>query len=123
MRRLLQIPNDAAVLFVDDSIGRRHWILSRYRLPHAFLADNANDAIQILKQGTIDIVFLDYDLAPGLGLSSESVAQYLAETKSAAQIFLHSENPFGIEVLKRILPNATVMPFGTFEILRIGGGR
>lgn len=115
----LVIPISASVLVVDDDIARRHFFLSTHRLPQAYIAGEPDQAIQILKQGSIDFVFLDYDLASNL--SSEPVARYLAETKSETetQVFIDSTNPFGIEVLKRILPNATVVPFGSFEIRRV----
>lgn len=117
--RQITIMASAACLVVDDDLSRRHFFLSAHRLPGAYLAHEPALAIQILKQGAIDVVFLDYDLAPGL--SSEPIAWHLAEMKTGteAQVFIHSANPFGQEVLKEILPRATIVPFGSFEIQRV----
>jgi hypothetical protein len=112
--KIISIPASTPALIVEDDIGRRYWFLSRYRLPHAFLAATSDQAIRLIRE-LEPTVFLDYDLAPGI--TSESVARFLAATNYRGQVFIHSENPFGREVLKRILPAATVVPYGTFEVV------
>jgi Cyclic-phosphate processing Receiver domain len=113
--KMISVPVGACVLVADDSIERRHWFLSRYRLPHAYLAANSDQAIKIVEQVKPSIVFLDYDLGPGV--SSEPVARFLAESNYVGQVYIHSENPFGREVLKRMFPAAAVIPYGSFEIV------
>jgi hypothetical protein len=107
------IPPSASVLFVDDSIWRCLWV--RDNVPGVKFVRRADRAIECLKQRTFDFVFLDYDL--GLGMTSEGVAQYLAETKYGGTIVIHSTNPFGAQVLARILPGAFVKPFGSLTSL------
>jgi hypothetical protein len=112
-KKIISIPASTPTLILEDSIGRRHWFLSRFRLPHAFLAANSDQAIRLIRE-LEPTVFLDYDLAPGI--SSEPVAHFLAESNYIGQVFIHSQNDFGRQVLKHILPMATVVPFGEFEI-------
>ncbi len=115
--REIEIPTGASVLVVEDSIARRHFFLSCHRIPQAFLADNPDRAIDLVSNfGPFDFVLLDWDLS--LGVTSEPVARFLAEMKYSGQIFVHTENPFGQQVLGRILPAAAVIPFGQFEIRR-----
>jgi Cyclic-phosphate processing Receiver domain len=111
--KLITIPASEPTLILEDDIGRRHWFISRYRLPHAFLASTPDQAIRLIRE-LEPTVFLDYDLAPGI--TSESVARFLAESDYAGQVYIHSQNDFGRQVLKRILPTATVVPYGEFEI-------
>jgi hypothetical protein len=113
-KKIISIPASTPTLVVEDSIARRHWFLSRFRLPHAFLAATSHQAIRLIRE-LQPTVFLDYDL--GLGISSEPVARYLAESNYTGQVFIHSENPFGRAVLKRILPSAAVTPYGSFEVV------
>jgi len=70
----------------------------------------------MIEQFAPETIFLDYDLAPGI--STEPIARLLAEMRYGGQIFVHTENPFGQQVLSRILPCAVVIPFGQFEIRR-----
>jgi hypothetical protein len=116
MPEILTIPRSASVLIVENDIGRRSWFLSAYRIPQAFVCDDCDSAIRIIRQFEPSTVFLDWDLA--FGVSSEPVARFLAEMNYSGQVFVHSENPFGVDVLKRIIPAAKTAMFGQFEILR-----
>lgn len=113
---ILTIPKSASVLIVENDIGRRSWFLSAHRIPQAFVCDDPYEAIRIVQQFKPEMIFLDYDLA--VGVTSEPIAKHLAETAFKGRIFVHSENPFGVEVLKQILPNAITTRFEGFEILR-----
>src|SRR5271163_302061 len=108
-KKIISVPASESTLILEDDIGRRHWFLSRFRLPHAFLAATPDQAIRLIRE-LEPTVFLDYDLAPGV--SSEPVAHFLAAINYAGQVYIHSQNDFGRQVLKRILPSATVVPFG-----------
>jgi len=77
-KRILSIPASESTLILEDSIGRRHWFLSRYRLPHAFLAANSDQAIRLIRELEPTTLFLDFDL--GSGVSSEPIAHFLAAT-------------------------------------------
>jgi NAD+-processing family protein with receiver domain len=74
---------------LEDSLDGRAWFLSAHRLPHAFLAHESEQVIRIIQQFEPDVCFLDYDL--GLGVSSESVATYLAKSGFDGRIILHTQ--------------------------------
>jgi len=80
------------------------------------LAATSDDANRIIFQVWPRVIFLDYDLAPGI--SSEPVAEYLAMTSYRGAVYIHSHNPFGQQVLQRIFATAVIAPFGEFEIQR-----
>jgi hypothetical protein len=120
MMRLIEVDADDTVLVVEDSLQRRNWFLSRYRIPHAYLADTARQAKECFDQIAPDVVFLDWDLHC---FTSEDFARRLAAMNFSGQVIVHSTNPFGMEVLKKILPAAAVRPFGLFDILRVGAKR
>ncbi len=116
MKTIAVKPNEAC-LCVEDDISRRAWFISKHRIPQAFLAETPTQAIRILDTFShFGVIFLDYDLA--LGVSSESVARYLAETQFAGRVVIHTANPFGRDMLQQICPNAEILPFGSFEITR-----
>jgi hypothetical protein len=113
--KTILIPN-VSVLVVEDSLARRHWFLSRYRLPEAFLAHEPVQAIDIIRQFEPQVCFLDYDL--GVGINSLEIAAYLRDTKYGGRVILHSQNDFGRMSLAQIIRNVEIAPYGTFEIVR-----
>jgi hypothetical protein len=88
-------------------------------LPDAYLADTARQAIEMFDQMLPDTVFLDYDLHH---FTSEDFARHLVDVRFAGKVFVHSTNRFGIAVLERIIPGASIAPFGTFEVRRVREG-
>jgi hypothetical protein len=82
-------------------------------MPRAFLTHTAEEAIRIFEAFQPATVLLDYDLAPGI--SSEPVAHHLAAVRFTGRTVVHSENPFGWQVLGRILPTAQIVPFTLFR--------
>jgi hypothetical protein len=114
--RLISVSRETPVLVLDDSIGRRNWFLSKHRVPRSFVAATNESAIRIVNSFKPEFIFLDFDL--GLGVSSEPFAKHLREISFTGDIVIHSDNPFGREVLSRILPAAKILPFGSFEIVQ-----
>lgn len=78
------------------------------------LADSSERAIDLVQRFDPDVIFIDYDLTDGK--TSEEFAHFLALRNRGEKIIVHSANPFGREVLSRILPAAQIAPFGSFEI-------
>jgi CheY-like chemotaxis protein len=115
--KTLEIPEGATILVVEDSVTRRHFFVSQHRAPDAFLAYTPSQAISLLKSMAFDFVFLDFDLE-GTHKTTE-VAQWIAQNRYPASVVVHSTNPWGWTVLSRILPAATVQPFGSFEVMRL----
>lgn len=58
-----------------------------------------------------------------MGIDSAPVAEYLGKTDFRGTIVNQSENPFGQDVLRGILPLAKPLPFGSFDIIRARGER
>jgi len=97
-----------ATLVVEDNTNRRHWFV--HHVPQAFLVEGNDEAIRVFEQfAPWDNIILDFDLAPGI--DSVPFARYLAEVKFNGHVVVSSENPFGMQVLSRILPTAEVLPF------------
>jgi hypothetical protein len=98
----------SAAIVLEDNLGRRNWFVNWLK-PGPFFADTPEQAIRIYEIFKPRTILLDYDL--GRGVSSEPFAHYLAASRFAGRTIVVSENPFGMLVLARILPSASVMPF------------
>ena len=122
--RMIAIPisYNETVLVVEDSNERIQWF--RKRLPNATYRHNAEDALAVLSNFVPEVVFLDCDLTfsdvayPNQGkLSGIRVAAHLSRTAYAGRVVIHSVNQRGAREMSRLLPRATLAPFGTFEIV------
>lgn len=114
--KTLHIPHGVTTVIVEDDMSRRHWFLSSFRLPAAYLAHDPQQAIELIRGVEPELIFLDYDL--GSRVNSLDVAAYLRDSQFAGRVIVHSQNDLGRMSLKQFLPCAEVMPFGSFEILR-----
>jgi hypothetical protein len=114
--RIVKIPKDAVSLVLDEDLRRRNWFLSSLRMPDAHLAHDAARAIDMVKRIEFGFIWLDYELGPGL--DSIPVAEHLRDTRFAGAIYVHSQNPFGVGRIRRVLPTARVMAWGSFEVQR-----
>ena len=86
-------------------------------------AKTANEAIAILGEAKFDLVFLDHDLSfmdagfPDRQFDNgKEVARFLAITKFAGKVVIHSKNEDGVKAIQKVLPQATVARFDEFEI-------
>jgi hypothetical protein len=113
---VITIPHEAVIVCVEDDLARRHFYISRNRMPEAYLAHDPADAVELIRDLSPTHLFLDYDLKPGV--DSMPVAEYLARTGFAGEVVITSQNPFGQAVLGRLLPRAVVAAFGSFDIRR-----
>ena len=119
VRKVIRIAYGASVFIVEDSEQRQRWFSAK--MPDAQFASTAEDAIQRLASFPFDVVLLDHDLEwadaagqkPGSGVR---VAHFLAKNGFQGQVVIHSVNEAGAAHMKRLLPYATVAPFGSFEI-------
>lgn len=116
--RTITVPHEATILCVEDDLARRHFYLSKYRMPDAYLSHMPDDAIQAIDRYKPSHIFLDFDLDPVARVDSTAVAKHLAATKYDGTVVIVSQNPFGQTVLGKFLPQAVMAPFGTFEIVR-----
>lgn len=115
------VPAHWRVFVLDDTEDRISWF--RQRLPKLRYAKTAQAAIRILSSEPFDLIFLDHDLSwmdagfpDRLHGNGKEVARYLARTKFAGRIVIHSRSEQA-PVMAKILPEATVCRFGEFEII------
>lgn len=88
-------------------------------------AKTSYEAIEILAEESFDVVFLDHDLGfldaadptrqHGNG---KEVARFLAIRKFGGKVIIHSRNLDAVPFMQKILPQATIAPFGEFDITR-----
>lgn len=89
-------------------------------------ATTARAALEILAAESFDLVFLDHDLSfmdagfpDRLFDNGKEVARYLAITKFAGRVVIHSKNEDGVRAMKKSLPAAEVARFDDFEIVTV----
>ena len=123
---VLSVPERARVFVLDDSEDRiqsfRTW------LPQMRSAKTAAEAMEILEEEPFDFVFLDHDLhwldAADLSRqhgNGKEVARYLRIRNFAGRVVIHSRNVEAAALMKKILPQATLAPFGDFSIVMSQG--
>jgi hypothetical protein len=112
---------DWPVLVVEDTEDRISWF--RKRMPKAVFAKNAETALRALSQQDFNVAFLDHDLHwmhadnsifKGTG---KEVARFMAQQGFKGIVIIHSKHVEGAAIMKRLLPNAKLAPFGTFDIV------
>lgn len=118
---VFRIPRSWPVFVLEDSADRIGWF--RRQVPHAMMAASCNEALRILSTREFKIVFLDHDLGfldaaypDRLHGNGKEVARYLARTTFPGIVVIHSKHEAGANAMKAHLPQATLAPFGTFEI-------
>jgi len=107
------------ILILDDD-DTRHTLFkqnySKHDLVHTYTADEAIDA---LKRGTYDVVFLDHDLGGkqmvdswGEEPTGYTVAKWMAMNpeRKPGQVYIHSLNPVGARNMHNILPGSKLAP-------------
>jgi CheY-like chemotaxis protein len=120
----IRIPANCRVFVLDDAEGRLRWFRKSLQGVAAYRdATSAARAIEILEAEQFDVVFLDHDLGfldaadptrqHGNG---KEVARFLAIRKFAGKIVIHSRNLDAVPFMCKILPKATTVPFGEFDI-------
>lgn len=114
------VPSHWRVFVLDDTEDRISWF--RQRLPEMRYATTAQAALEILSAERFDLVFLDHDLSwmdagfpSRLHGNGKEVARFLARTKFAGRIVIHSKSDQA-EAMAKILPQATIARFGDFDV-------
>lgn len=120
-----RVPENSRVFVLDDTQDRLYWFRERLR-GVATLRDakTAKRAIEILSSQEFDLVFLDHDLSfmdagfPDRQFDNgKEVARFLAITKFAGKVVIHSKNDDGVAAMKKVLPGSTIARFDEFEIV------
>jgi CheY-like chemotaxis protein len=122
----VKLPEAVRVLVLDDDPKRLEWFRgsvceSTGNAPTC--CTTVDDLIRELERGEFDVVFLDHDLCWQDAAYSErkhgngkEAARYLAWMGFKGMDIIHSVSEEGARVMKSCLPQASVTPFGTFEL-------
>jgi CheY-like chemotaxis protein len=114
----ISIPRGSRAFLLDDDDFRIRWFIER--LTSITIAKEAPDAISILdSHPPFNFLFLDHDLGNFNGTEGDGlqVARHLAtQALTGAHIFIHSHNYAQAAAMHDVLTNATVVPFGQFEL-------
>lgn len=109
--------NCSRILVVEDNASRVclfKKLLSEYKVD---FCDSADQSIELLKQYSYDVIFLDHDLGNREYVDSNDantgyqVAKFIESNSIESKIFIHSLNPVGVQNIKFVLPNAEVVPY------------
>ena len=114
------------VFLLDDDLRRHRWFTERFKGDRLDIAETAAAAVDMLKAGSYDALFLDHDLHPEHYHSSTTddertgyaIASWLAsrpELQRASTIMVHTRNADGamrmVEELRRAGRPAEFVPF------------
>jgi len=92
------------VLLLDDDSRRHRWFIKRFKGDELDLAENVQEAKDLLAENTYDAIFLDHDLLPHHYDSNDhgdientgyAIAEWLnerSELQRAATIIVHTRN-------------------------------
>jgi CheY-like chemotaxis protein len=114
------------VFLLDDDVRRHRWFTERFKGDRLDIAETAAAAVEMLKAGSYDAIFLDHDLHPEHYNSDSkddertgyAVALWLSENPHAhraSTIMVHTRNADGamrmVEELRRSGRAADYVPF------------
>ena len=114
------------VFLLDDDTRRHRWFTARFKGDRIDIAENVNEAMQLLSAATYDAIFLDHDLHPEHYHAESTddertgyaVALWLCsnpELQRASTILVHTRNADGamrmVGELRRAGRSADYVPF------------
>ncbi len=109
------------ILLVEDNHNRIE-LFKQWIPVNLDVAENATDAIELLKKQNYDLFLLDHDLGDRVYVDSSDentgyrVAKYIVENDISGIVIVHSCNVVGARNIKNILPRSQLNMFGTFII-------
>jgi len=112
----IEIEKGSVVLILEDLPDRQKIFIEKLADCAVIIVDNVSDAIGALDTPGLSAIFLDHDLDGRNGVPFDDpncgsrVAEYLAVNKPGVPVIIQSLNPAGAGNMKRILPEAVVMP-------------
>jgi hypothetical protein len=93
-----------SVMVLDDDTRRHRWFLKRFKGDFVDIAENVEEAKELLAENAYDALFLDHDLLPhhyesndhdDFGSTGFAIAEWLNERRDlqqAATIIVHTRN-------------------------------
>jgi len=113
------------ILVLEDDQNRIEEFKKSFRSEHRVIyTDDAEMAINHLKENTFDILFLDHDLGGCVYVDTNeyqtgsTVAKWLSENKDRMppRVILHTLNSYGATNMKSYIPHAQIIPFAWTKI-------
>jgi len=118
------LPKFAKVLLLEDSDMRINWF--QKRIPDLKVVRTVSEFTSYLEgRPPVDFIFLDHDLGfldaygnPGVEGNGLQAAKYLRDKfgSDGHDNVIHSFNRSGVASMHAVLPKATCIPFGQFEV-------
>ena len=112
----IEIEKGSVVLILEDLPDRQKIFTEKLAGCVIIIVDNVADAIGALATPGLSAIFLDHDLDGRNGVPFDDpncgsrVAEYLAANKPGVPIIIQSLNLAGAANMKKILPEAAVIP-------------
>lgn len=112
------------ILIIEDDTFRINFFLEKFGNHELTITENADSAIEYLKEDIFDYIFLDNDLGDDNGCGAD-VAAYLYNNldnlNNNSFMIIHSWNVPAVTAIQSRLPQAVFVPFGSdaFYELRI----
>jgi len=110
------------ILIVEDNMNRVDYFLKKMFPNTLIICSTAKDAISILElQKDFDEIWLDHDL-DGFNYQNDetckscllcgcTVSRFIASNNIKNKVIIHSQNYYGSNSMKQILPNSIQYPF------------
>lgn len=130
MKTTIRIRKGARVYIVEDNEERLKWFAEK--MPHATIWEEkdpelAAEQLSWLLPETMDCIFLDFDLGPGNTKNStinslpvvDFLSRKLTSKRDQRNVVIHSQNAPGSYWMGTLLPGATRLPFGDFDIVEV----
>jgi hypothetical protein len=112
-------PRPESALIIEDHAERQAWFYSQLLGVKVDMTYRVDEALALLQKNFYGLVVLDFDLPwreTGLAnINTAPIAAYIARHRPELHVLIHSTNFGGVLALSQLLPDAVVMPFGTFE--------
>jgi hypothetical protein len=126
VKTTITIRKGAHIFVVEDNMERINWFSAKLLHSTIWYEKDPERAVEWLEANppeTLDAIFLDFDLGPGnvknSTINSLSVVDFLKSRLSTRQqrnVVIHSQNNPGAFMINAMLPGATQLPFGDFDI-------
>ena len=109
------------ILIVEDNIERFAWFDNKFK-GHEIVWITSRRGADLLENITdYDYIFLDYDLdiTDRTGYTGLDFVKKFRSNLNHAWVCIHSRNLLGSHEMKKLIPNAVVIPFPMLKELQI----
>lgn len=129
----LSVERDPITVFIlDDDVRRHRFFKKRFKGDHVEIAEDVEEAINVLGSGSFDAIFLDHDLLPHHYKSNDhddfdstgyAVATWLCDNKDvhrSSTIIVHTRNADGgLRMVEKLRENGRKVEYVPFPLLEM----